>query len=65
MKFVDLFSSAQDASFICYHQHVLDMMMHVNIVRGSVQRRAHDAEVVTTARRILRMRLEETDSAYG
>lgn len=65
MKFVDLFSSAQDASFICWHQGILDMMIHVNIVICSVQRTAHDAEVVTTAWRILRLRQEETDYAYG
>lgn len=65
MKFVDLFSSTQDASFICCHKHILDMMIHVNIVICSVQRTVHDAEVVTTAWRILRLRQEQTDYAYG
>jgi len=64
MKFVDLFSSAQDASFICCHQHILDMMIHVNIVVCSVPRTAHDVEALTTAWRILILRQEETDYAY-
>jgi hypothetical protein len=65
MKFVDLFSYAQDASFICCQQHLLDMTIHVNIVRCLVQRTAHDTEVVATAWRVLMLRLEETDYAYG
>lgn len=40
------------------------MMIHVNIVICSVQRVAHDAEVVATAWRILILLQEETDYAW-